>query len=167
MLCAICFDEENTSSMVSLPGCGHSFHVSCALTAAQYDAKCPVCRKVPSGVEPRMPEATIVIVGMEEANDDDDGQREWVRYRNRRRRCMNRNPAILDSFNKLKEVRQQINAACDAAEREYTQRCREVWRTNPIVREHALQIGRLRRRERRLQRFVHDELRDRIGPEPS
>lgn len=153
--------------MISLPGCEHFFHASCILTAAQYDAKCPVCRQVPDGVVPRTySRASVVVVDIGD-DDDDQSRQNWIRYRNRRRRCLNKNPPLLRAFNSLRNVRNDIETAANTTDREYRRCCREIWKTNPIVREQLRNISKLRRRERRLERFVHHELRDRIGSEPT
>ena len=44
-LCPIClepFDRANPS--MNMPSCNHALHVRCALSAAQYDVRCPICR---------------------------------------------------------------------------------------------------------------------------
>ena len=48
--CALCL-EEIGSDVCNIPGCGHRVHTSCLLTAAQYDVRCPLCRRVPEGVK--------------------------------------------------------------------------------------------------------------------
>jgi hypothetical protein len=50
--CAICQEPLNDSG-ISLPGCGHSFHLACVLTNAQYNVRCALCRCVPLGVRVR------------------------------------------------------------------------------------------------------------------
>ena len=162
-LCAICFE---TGDMVSLPGCGHVFHACCILTAAQYDAKCPVCRQVPEGVVPRPRERTALVV-VEVADDNAQSRQNWIQYRNRRRRCLNKNPTIRRAFDRLRNVRNELELASNITEREYRRCCRQVWTTNPIIREQLKNITNLRRRERRLERFVYVQLRDRIGSEPT
>lgn len=56
--CPVCHDEEERPTL-TLPGCGHRFHAACILTAAQYDARCPVCRAAPTGVDLRAPETPV------------------------------------------------------------------------------------------------------------
>lgn len=50
--CCVCH-EPLTHDVVALPGCGHVLHVACALTNAQYNVRCPMCRRVPDGVQVR------------------------------------------------------------------------------------------------------------------
>lgn len=61
--CCICLSpiREGPSHRLTLPGCDHAFHASCMLTNAQYDVRCPVCRRVPEGVVvARRPKASTV-----------------------------------------------------------------------------------------------------------
>lgn len=55
--CPVCLEAVTVGDpgTLRLPGCGHQLHVSCALNAAQYDARCPSCRAVPDGVRPQQP----------------------------------------------------------------------------------------------------------------
>ena len=48
-ICSVCLDPLDATA-VALPGCGHRFHLACALTCAQRDARCPNCRQVPEDV---------------------------------------------------------------------------------------------------------------------
>lgn len=163
MLCAICFDEIDGDDGMILPGCQHRFHVACMLSAAQYDVRCPVCRQVPVDVQSRPKNDTVYRLLEERTNA---ARNEWIRYRTRRRRCLNNNPVLLNAFDRLKVLRAQIERENESAEREYKRQCREVWSTNSVIREHCVRSSRLRRRERRLEQFLHNELRCRIGSEP-
>lgn len=174
MACAICCDDIDGDD-VCLPGCNHRFHTACILTAAQYDSKCPVCRQLPVGVQLRAHstiERVVSIVYLDVNRVEEDGGAQeartaWRRYRVRRRRFLNKNHTVLDAFNRLTDVRKDVILTAEDAEREYKQGCREVWRTNPVVRRHMAKLTRLRRQERRLQKQVHDALLDGIGPEPT
>jgi len=43
-LCPICLDAIDADDCIAMPVCGHRVHTVCALNAAQYDVRCPVCR---------------------------------------------------------------------------------------------------------------------------
>ena len=175
--CVICCEG---ACDVALPGCGHRFHTACILSHAQYDVKCPVCRRTPDGVRARAREADAVvyvatlddlpselIAGWRRGEEEDDGERdEWIRYRTRRRRCLNRDPRLLADFNRLRDLRRSIQERRGTAETRYKLLCRDVWRRDETIRAHIRTIERLRRQERRLERRVHDDLLERIGPEP-
>ena len=76
------------------------------------------------------------------------------------------NVSLLERVNQLKELRMTMERACEDANRLYDRKCREVWRADPEVRAHRDAIARLRRRERRLERTVEQELEGLLGPEP-
>lgn len=174
--CTVCFGDLDEAETVTLPGCGHAFHTACILTAAQYDVKCPVCRRVPNGIDERAspqqrahPLERSVFITLDDLSAVEDiaaRRAEWNRYRQRRRRCLNQNPRLLEAFNALHDVRRRIEVQHSTACREYRRECRRVWTANPVIREHVRVAGRLRRRELRLERLLHQELVERIGPEP-
>lgn len=175
-VCAVCTDPIDGASC-SLPGCGHLFHTACALSWAQYDVRCPVCRAVPTGVTPRRKEDvswTRVILSMSDEGvlhdvmeEQELRQREWTRYRTRRRRLLNRRPDLLAMFNELHWVRSLRSGALARAHRLYDQRCRQVWREDPGVHAERAASARLRRRELRLERSLTERLHEHLGDEPA
>lgn len=150
--------------MVTLPGCGHRFHTSCALTFTQYDARCPICRAVPQDVIPRSNATTSLSQTLQDIIDE--RQRSWIRYRTRRRRCLNRNPDILKQYDALAQVRRERGHELDKLEHLFRTKCREVWRGDATILQLRRNDARLRRHELRLERRVHYELDRRIGSEP-
>lgn len=177
-VCPVCYDEETPCDMI-LPGCEHGIHAACMISLSQYDVRCPVCRMVPTGVHEREPEASGTVVYLASTDDDhaghgvfwtlDEAQEEreiWTRYRTRRRRCLNQNPHILSAFNRLRDLRKEIRSERALAEARYKSLCRDSWRKDGTIRGHMKTVERLRRRERRLERSVYGELRERIGSEP-
>ena len=65
-VCPVCLDMLADSDTLKLPGCEHVIHVSCALSCAQYDSRCPICRNVT--VTPR-PQDDIFTHFEEELNE--------------------------------------------------------------------------------------------------
>ena len=169
-LCVICQDDASPCDL-RLPGCSHAFHAACILTFAQYDARCPVCRRVPVGVRERKPDEEVPTVYLSLEPDLNHRTRDqrllWSRYRNRRRRLLNRNLELLVDFNRLRDLRFLIEEERRRAESRYKILCRETWRTDTAIREHMRTVGRLRRRERRLEQSLHEAFRGRLGSEPS
>ena len=177
-VCPVCYDDETPCDM-HFPGCEHGIHTTCMISLSQYDVRCPVCRVVPEGVRERERESSaIVYVAFDDnqegdefhslwtAEDEEQEREVWTRYRTRRRQCLNQNPHILAAFNQLRDVRREIRTERTLAETRYKFLCREAWRTDGVVRTHMRAVDRRRRRERRLERNVHGELRERIGSEP-
>ena len=170
-LCAICMDPlANDERDLIMPGCRHRFHVACALNACQYNAHCAVCRQPPAGVQVREQEHPRTIFFSWDLSTEEEADRAtpdvWARYRRRRRRCLNQNPSLLRMYDELRAVRTELQREDESATREWERRAREIWRTDSVVRGHLNARGRLRRRERRLERRLCEELRQRIGDEP-
>lgn len=165
-VCAVC--TERVDDAVRLPGCGHRFHLSCVMTFCQYDARCPVCRRVPDGVHPAASPLTVTV---EEVVDEietaiDARRRAWQRYRARRRRVLNHHPRLNAMFEELQAVRRHVESESTAAERLYWRKCRQVWKEDRDLADRRGVLTRLRRRERRLERVLTDELRALVGDEP-
>ena len=175
-VCAVCMEALSAQPHAQMPGCRHSFHVTCMLNCIQYDARCPVCRAAPEGVTPREPEEAptlaTVVLDMEELEEGmrrmrEISNREWRRYSDRRRRVLRQRPYLSERMTRLREVRCVMDREYEDANRIYDQKCREVWRADPEVKTHRDALIRLRRRERRLHRQLELELEGLIGPEPT
>ena len=85
----------------------------------------------------------------------------WTAYRTRRRRCPNRNPHLLRTrpstdLRRQCTLRQSVRWWHN-----------EVWRTHPAIRDRLREAAGLRRRELRLERRLHQQLYQELGPEPS
>ena len=187
-LCAICLDPLEaapTAESMAMPGCGHRFHVKCVLNYAQYDIRCPMCRGVGEGVNPRparQPTAVTLAVNWNnvevidlEHNEEESTEATdplpparvlWRRYLDRRRRAIRRCPRLSQQHLALKEVQALMQREHRAASRAYEQRCREVWRSDPEVRPHRDAFARLRRRERRLETQIDTAVEAAVGPPP-
>ncbi len=173
-VCAVCLGTLDGEKLTTaLPGCRHCFHTACILAHFQYDARCPVCRGVPEGVQVRSREhddaergAWYVVVERDMDLDDREERLAWNRYRRRRRRCLNREPHLLHLFERLRRQRAETDHHADMACRAYHAACRNVWRTDPDVRTHMQAAARARRRAVRTDRILSTALEERIGEEP-
>jgi hypothetical protein len=172
-VCAVCLDPLAGASSAAMPGCGHPLHVTCLINCAQYDARCPVCRGLGSGVRPRAdaPSAAappVVVLDLSAYHARRAARAaEWRRYVARRRRLAARRPDLGAGLARLRALRAEVRQAHAEACRAYDARCREVWRTDAAVRQHRDACTRLRRRERRLERSLAVELEAALGPEPA
>ena len=93
--CPVCQDPLD-HDVLTLPGCGHRLHASCALSAAQYDVRCAVCRvrrrrgRVEQGVVER---PSLVIAQRATGEHVVVLQQVWRQYLARRRRAIRARPA--------------------------------------------------------------------------
>lgn len=181
--CAICMEPLESKPHACMPGCRHRFHVTCMLNCAmhctQHDLRCPICRSAAEGVAPRATEpatepavsiATMVL-DMEEMEESmrrahEADRREWRRYADRRRRLLRQRPHLSERVDRLRDIRTTMCREYEDASRIYERKCREVWRADPEVKRHRDALGRLRRRERRIQRSLETDLGTILGPEP-
>lgn len=155
-VCGICM-EDLVEGVCPLPGCEHRFHLSCLLESAQYDVRCPMCRRIPPGVRAKHDRSSLDGVdGMVDGRgvNVDHVRARWRRFVDRRRRLLRRNPALHDAWRRLKQLHSEVNAQAHTTQRLYDDKCREVWRDDPDVTAARQHLSRLRRRQRRLQRTI-------------
>lgn len=159
--CAICAgaSEDGAPTMVELPGCGHRFHLACVLTCAQYDVRCPMCRRVPDGVRVRD--------AAKDAEEGGGGGRGVVRVLD-----LSPPPPLLVSPSlphahpRLYRLRTSLARISREVAREnarvvdiFARRCRDVWNNDVRVLRHRTLVDELQRRELRVRRVLDLELR--------
>lgn len=155
-VCAVCTGAlEAHEPVLRLPGCNHTFHVSCALNFAQYDCRCPVCRAVPTGVVRRAHQSV-----------EDHGPTEWEDYVARRRDVLHRRPELAKLYSDVKRVQGSMIREYVLLQRAYDRGCREVWRGDPEVLARRRVASTLRRKSQRLEDRLAEELVPLLGPEP-
>lgn len=167
--CCICLAQGG--DFMALPGCGHRVHVMCGLKLAQAMVatpfRCPLCRHEPLPAtnvpDPAIPQDDQMQTIRQEIGDIYRRHRARVE---RRRRLINSRPHLLEQWRLLRTMRRDINGHVRLAQRTYEQRCREVYRDDPQIREMRHTLGNMRRRERRLERKIEAEIRDALGIEP-
>ena len=175
--CPVCLEPLSSEAEMRMPGCGHRFHVTCCLTFAQYEVKCPVCRHVPEEVPRRAPETRTITLSWEDLRHLDPGvsrlvseeghdmARVYARYRGRRQRLLRRRPDLRAMQDAVRALSRRVQAVAREADRSHQRLCRELWRSDP----HGLraETARLRRNELRLSRRLEAALRPLLGPHPS
>lgn len=169
--CPICTDIMCDNDSICLPGCNHRFHVRCVMNFCRYDTHCPICRRLPEGVdviERHTPSSQVsVLMNLVDVDSVIDEQRRvWRLYRTRRRRALNRNPHLNTLFGRLQTLRGEISGMHTTTQRLYYRRCREIWNTDIELNNQLRLIRCMRRRERRITRSLSDHLNAIIGPEP-
>ena len=171
--CSICTDAMGSDDSVRLPGCGHRFHTHCVMNFCRYNTHCPICRRLPNGVQTHETSTALFPVRFslehvvhEVDNVVDEYRRAWQRYRNRRRRALNNHPHLKTLFDDLQLIRRDIGNAYNNTQRVYNRSCRDVWRTDPKILEMRRDLKRLQRRERRMEQSLYNQLRALVGSEP-
>lgn len=182
MECAICLDDTAQDEFLRLPGCGHAFHVKCALQNAQYNAKCPVCRALPVGVveragrEAETPVVTLdpssveqvdgrIIITFDTVDDTSTEDVEAMdRYNARRRRALRTNSALARADRLMREAQDETQRKQKALDRVYERLCRDIWRGDPDVRFMRNEVRKTQRRAKRYEREVEQRLNNLLNP---
>lgn len=167
--CPVCLEPlPNDDEACSMPTCGHRLHVRCLISAARYDARCPLCR------------FQDPLVRKEEEREEERGEEEdasspllseqWIdelereaaayraerrRYMDRRRRMVRSDPRLIQLEEKISDLTKRTKETSSRLERRWSSIHREVWRTNPelqeMKRERRLLLQRLARAKKSLQ----------------
>lgn len=172
-VCSICLEALSSYPCASMPGCTHQLHTACLINSAQYDVRCPVCRRVGDGVRQReAPRSYVLVQTGEEYQLMDESsvqsaQQQWREYLSRRRRYLRSRPSLNDKVRSLRLLSAQVKKKEDALQRRYAQICKEAWRTHADLVDGRKALSNLRRKELRLERAVETELEEGIGAEPT
>ena len=149
--CCICLAGEEEGDFFAMPGCGHRLHVTCGLRLAQEaPLRCPICRRQP------LPPAPDDIQNLRSTFDEFARQRRVLQAR--RRRFLASHPDVQMRWNKLHEIRRRMDAEAREGEHMFHRKCREMYRTDPEIRELKKRLSNMRRRELRLVRFLQENM---------
>lgn len=162
--CVICLDDLNSENYSKIPGCGHSVHTSCLINAAQYDARCPMCRQTPENVNIRK-EDNVFIMSMEEIQEN--YQRQVRSYNNKKYRVFNKHKELKVMYNKMKEIEKTIKQQDDNIEKLWNKKVNEMWKYDDDLQVLKKQNGLEKRKYNRINNKLKDRLENLIGEEPT
>lgn len=177
-ICPICLGEMKESCNDSLlwPSCNHRVHTLCALNAAQYDVRCPMCRTLDDKIKVR----DSVEEGGEEDSDDSENfletvermivehERNMKNYKSKRYRLIRSDEKMRKLHAKVQESDRILKTYDRDLDREWNILQKSMWNTNKKIcslRNHRK--GALRR-SGYFNRRLDAEVEKRIGspPEP-
>lgn len=163
-MCMICMTEIVENGLV-LPTCVHSFHVECALTAIQYDNRCPVCR-TPS-VEAREYAAPSLFTMETSYEDLVLEQENSVRTYNRRKsRVIKRSVSLSKLQQKLKDERSTLRLLERDIDRAWFKLQKELWSQDEHIQTMKGERKKRMRRMRYFEKKIGDRILPLIGDEP-
>lgn len=167
-VCAICLDELN-EDVTTLPDCKHRLHTKCLMSHCQYDVRCPVCREIPEGVEPRMLVRVVDWHDIEREihNAEELFHNEWQNYMTQRRQLLRRRTDIHRTFLELTNVRQTLTRVERTTQKLFDKRSTDLWKLDPELSNMKKERTKLRRRETILDRKLNETLFPILGPEPN
>ena len=182
--CPVCLDTLDSGPTLAIPGCNHELHVACALTNAQYDSRCPICRCEPPGVAPRNDaeiddddddddDTTIYLMRINSYGEREDHRvdhldaterralyerfrREHANARARLRRALRAEPQLAEADRTRRAHERRGVELRRESVRIYEAKCREVWRSDPEIQARRKEWQALRRRELRLKRKLFE-----------
>jgi hypothetical protein len=122
---------EHEITILNMPGCNHKVHVSCALTAAQYDVRCPVCRTQHESIEVRgEPDRQL----FNQIEDYAVRQEENVRRYKRRRATAIRTNKSLKKLNDNLRIAQRLFTQSDIdLDRVWVRQQRYMWANDVTI----------------------------------
>ena len=168
-VCTVCCEEvkKGEDGSLSLPGCGHTFHVRCALSFCQFDVRCPTCRAVPEGVTEKERKEGVIVIhfeGEEVGGDvemlEEEGEewREIQRFKARRRKVLKENPVLQAKWKEIQEMRRGVVRKGNETNSEYEKACKRVWKEDESVNQLKEEYTRMRKCLARRRRTLKGKL---------
>ena len=163
--CPICLDEIHESdNFLCMPVCMHKIHTKCELKAAQYDARCPVCRTKDPEITSRREDDTAIYSSLERLATE---HTQHVRnYNQRRSRAINKNSALKKLRERLKNERKQYMSAEKRLESAWLQHQKRVWNSDPDIVRLKNERKKCQRKTSLLCKKFEKELEEKVGPKP-
>lgn len=147
-----------------MPVCKHRVHVKCALSAAQYDLRCPVCRTRDPALESKQERETRIFSQLQEYAV----QREATVQRYQRRRA-----AVVRTHDSLKKLRDRIKNETRQfmkiereLEKAWFKLQRHAWMHDSTIKDIKNQRRKQQRRVSALTRRMNARLVPYIGEMP-
>ena len=164
MSCPVCQDVfTHQDNVCKMPVCHHTIHVSCALNAAQYDVRCPLCRTSDPSIVPKDQADDELLQEYEEYAVQT--ARLIRNYRQRQYRAIRRSPALTQKRTQLRDAHQKFRDAHADTARETTIIMRRTWNEHPDLKEKRRTLLHFRRAYMRVQRQFNAAL-DEAVPSP-
>ena len=166
MVCPICLDDlDDAGTTMCMPTCNHRVHTWCALQAAQYDVRCPVCRHKDERVSSRSDqESSDVFSQLESIADVHNGN--VRRYRQRRARVIGRSNSMRRTRDHANASRRKLHENSKQIDRAWCGIQREAWNTNDTILALRKERTRHQRRYNYHNRKLEDRLNELIGSPP-
>jgi len=156
MNCPVCLETLENTNICKMPICNHSIHVSCALNAAQYDIRCPLCRMSDPNIIPKDRYENEAIEGLQTfANDAERLVRNWNQ---RKYRVIQNNPKLRIKRDKMKEARKKWQQFDKETDKLWDNIIQDQWKNNSALQDKKKQLQILRRSYLRKKKQFDDQL---------
>ena len=173
-VCPICLDPfTDDCPPLQMPVCCHQVHVRCALSAAQYDVRCPICRtRDPTIIDKHEEEThrafppTVAATTLELADLYQQHERMQRRYRQRRCATIRRHESLKRLRDRLKVENRMFTSKEKELERTWNRFQRHQWMHNEDIKKIKSERNRMQRRVHDMQKRLDRRIEDLIGEEP-
>lgn len=163
--CPVCLEGlHDPLRCLRMPICGHTIHVSCALSAAQYDVRCPLCRTKDPLIDSRQDEERRMFSEMEE-----DALREEElarRYKRRRSAVIRRHNSLKKLRDRMREEKKAFSSINNELERTWMQLQRRCWNEDVALQLIKQNRRKHQRRYSSSNRRMQNRLKALIGSPP-
>lgn len=163
--CPICLDcVEADDKSLCMPVCMHRVHTVCALKAAQYDSRCPVCRTREPTLTSRQEDDLEMYANIERiANEQEIEVR---RYQQRRARVIRKHSRLRHIRDRLNDEKKRYASKEKELERTWVQMQRECWKSNEAIQRLKQERRVHQRRTNSLCKKLDNEVETILGPKP-
>lgn len=157
--CPICLAPlSHPEQVMHMPVCGHCIHTTCALSAAQYDVRCPVCRTRDPSIESKTDRETRIFSQLEEYASR---QEQLVRsYKKRRAAAIRRRASLKKMRNRFRDEKKKFADLNTELDRAWIRIQRDRWSNDETLKEIKLR----RRRQQRRMYLANKRLNARLHP---
>lgn len=163
-VCPVCLECLAERPLLRMPVCQHPIHVTCALGAAQYDVRCPVCRTQDPTIETKQDRDTRLFDQLEEYAQ----QQERIASRHQRRRAdvIRTHPSLSKIRNRMRENERLFVKLDKELDRTWSRLQRRMWSEHETVVDMRRQRNRARNRYNADRRKLDARLAPLIGEAP-
>lgn len=163
--CPVCLDPLNSNeNLMCMPVCMHRVHTKCALKAAQYDIRCPICRTQDPEITSKQEEDAMVYTNLERLAHEYD--RHIRTYNRRRARMIRKHSRLARLRDQVKHEKKMFEMKERELEREWFHVQRVSWKNHPEIVRLKNERRKMQRRTSALCKRLEGELEAEIGPRP-
>ena len=164
-VCPICLEDmENSASICAMPLCGHTIHVKCILSAAQYDVRCPVCRTLDPEIKVRNSYTDDISHQIELMATDH--RRQVLSYNRKRHRVIKKCAKLVRLCQQLKVQQKVFNEKDKELDRAWNTFQRQAWCHNESIQVLKKERQKLLRRTSNLEKRLNARVIEQIGDPP-
>lgn len=173
--CPICLEDmdiHNAATTVLMPVCQHRIHTVCALRAAQYDLKCPVCRTCDpsfnSNSASRAAQNSQEVLMFQELEELNQQHSIMIRrYQQKRCRTIRKNKKLMKIRDRLKDERQYFDQTTRELEKLWLAAQKNLWKEDVHINDIKKKRRKLQQRTYALEKKLNQHIENEIGPSPS